>query len=160
MPESARILTNAQRRAVLVARFEEKLREVWPDGGPDGGPDESGVPFADFNELESAATTLGDETMRRVMESALESALDLPAADRPERCDDCGRKLQYSRKMKTTATIRGPVTAERDYAYCRACSRGFFPLRGRLPSSRGGAERPVAQGLRRGRLELRVPSGR
>jgi len=123
MPESAPVVTNAQRRAVLVARFEEKLGEMWPDGGGD----KSGVPFADFNDLESAATTLADETMRRVMESVLESALDLPAADRPHRCGDCGRKLQYSRKMKTTATIRGPVTAERDYAYCRACSRGFFP---------------------------------
>lgn len=124
MSESAPVVTNAQRRAVLVASFEEKLREMWPDEGPD----KRGVPFADFNELESAATTLGDETMRRVMESALESALDLHAADRPERCPDCDHKLQYSRKAKTTATIRGPVTAERDYAYCRACSRGFFPL--------------------------------
>ena len=123
MPESAPVMTNAQRRAILVAKFEERVREIWPDESPA----ERRVPFGDFNDLEAAATTLGDVTMRNVMESALQGALDLPAADRPGRCGDCGHKLQYSRKAKTTATIRGPVTAKRDYAYCRACSRGFFP---------------------------------
>jgi hypothetical protein len=123
MSDPAPVLTNAQRRAALVTRFEQRVREIWPDESPG----KRRVPFCDFNELEAAATTLGDETMRGVMESALDATLDLPAGDMPVQCPDCGRKLQYSRKAKTTATIRGPVTAERDYAYCRACCKGFFP---------------------------------
>lgn len=122
MSSTTAAATNAQRRAVLLARFEERLREIWPD--ETAGPR---VPFADFNDLEAKATILGDETTRHVMESALATAMDLPAAERPERCDECGRKLQYSRKPKTTETIRGPVRVERDYAYCRGCRRGFFP---------------------------------
>lgn len=122
MPSTTEAVTNAQRRAVLLARFEERLRELWPD-------ETAGrrVPFADFNDLEAKATILGDETTRRIMESALATAMDLPASELPERCAECGRKLQYSRKPKITETIRGPVRAERDYAYCRGCRRGFFP---------------------------------
>lgn len=122
MPVATPAVTNAERRAVLLARFEERLREVWPEETPGRR-----VPFADFNELEAKATVLGDETPRRIMESVLAAALDLPVSERPERCAECGRKLQYSRKAKTTDTIRGPVRAERDYAYCRGCRRGFFP---------------------------------
>ena len=115
-------MTNAQRRAVLVARFEERLRELWPDEAAGRR-----VPFADFNDLEAKATVLGDETTRRVMEAVLATAMDSPTSKRPERCARCGRKLQYSRKPKTTATVRGPVRVERDHAYCRACREGFFP---------------------------------
>jgi Pyruvate/2-oxoacid:ferredoxin oxidoreductase delta subunit len=115
-------MTNAERRAVLLARFEERLRELWPDEAAGRR-----VPFADFNDLEAKATILGDETTRRIMESALATAMDLPASELPERCTECGRKLQYSRKPKITETIRGPVRAERDYAYCRGCRRGFSP---------------------------------
>jgi uncharacterized protein with PIN domain len=59
--------------------------------------------------------------------STIEGALELEGADKPGRCEQCGRRLQYSRKTKTTETIRGPVRIERDYAYCRGCRRGFFP---------------------------------
>lgn len=121
MPQPA-TLTNAERRARVLARFEERLRELWPD--ETGG---RRVPFADFNDLEAKATAFGDETMRGLMESALQMALDLPAAERPELCPECGRRLQYSRKPRTTETVRGPVRVERDYAYCRGCRRGFFP---------------------------------
>ena len=48
-------MTNARRRALLVARFEERLRELWPDEVPVGR-----VPFSDFNDLELKATVLGD----------------------------------------------------------------------------------------------------
>lgn len=122
MSAATHLMTNAQRRAVLVARFEERLRELWPDE-----PCGRRIPFADFNDLEAKATVLGDETTRRVMEAALETAMDIPAPGRPERCARCGRKLQYSRKPKTTQTVRGPVRVERDHAYCRACREGFFP---------------------------------
>ena len=130
MPSITTSMTNAQRRAVLVARFEERLRELWPDETPGGR-----VPFSDFNDLELKATVLGDGMTRETMQSALEEAMELEAAEKPERCERCGKKLQYSRKTKTTETIRGPVRAERDYqerpgstgAYCRGCRRGFFP---------------------------------
>jgi hypothetical protein len=122
MPAATASMTNAQRRAILVARFEERLRGIWPDE-----PSGRRVPFADFNDLEAKATVLGDETTRRVMEAVLATAMDIPTRDRPERCSECGRKLQYSRKPKTTETVRGPVKVERDHAYCRACRKGFFP---------------------------------
>jgi len=122
MPSITASITNAQRRAVLVARFEKRLRELWPDETPGGR-----VPFSDFNDLELKATVVGDEMTRETMESALDEAMELEAAEKPGRCEQCGRKLQYSRKTKTTETIRGPVRVERDYAYCRGCRRGFFP---------------------------------
>ena len=141
MSSATASMANAQRRAILVARFEERLRELWPDE-----PGAGRIPFADFNDLEAKATVFGDATMRGLMESALKMALELPAAQRPERCSECGRKLQYSRKPKTTQTVRGPVRVERDYAYCRGCRRGFFPRREGLPSPEGTPERPAAEG--------------
>ena len=59
MPSITTSMTNAQRRAVLVARFEERLRELWPDETPGGR-----VPFSDFNDLELKATVLGDNVTR------------------------------------------------------------------------------------------------
>jgi len=111
-------ITNAQRRAMLLADFEARLREVWPDDA---------LPARNFDDLEAAATRAGDELAQKLMEATLKQAMHLPAAATPKRCPDCGRALQYSKRKRTVSTIRGPVAFERDHAYCRACRKGFFP---------------------------------
>jgi len=111
-------MTNAQRRAKLLADFEARIREVWPD-------DE--LPAANFNDLEAVATRAGDELAQRLMQETLARAMELPAARKPENCPSCGRALQYSKKKRSVGTIRGAVAFERDYAYCRGCRKGFFP---------------------------------
>lgn len=83
--------------------------------------------FANFDELEATATRTGDSLTQDMMNEALKAALELPSGERPEACPDCGRALQWSRKPRSIATIRGPVTLEREYAYCRACRKGVFP---------------------------------
>ncbi len=111
-------MTNAQRRAKLVADFEARIREIWPD---------EELPARDFDELEAVAARAGDELARRLMEETLARAMELPVRKKPGNCPTCGRALQYSKKKRSVGTIRGAVGFERDYAYCRACRKGFFP---------------------------------
>ena len=122
MTVSSAISANAVRRERVLAAIEKRLREIWPDDGPK-------VPLGvtNFNDLESVATTVGDAASCGIMAAGLSAALELDASERSERCPKCGRKLQWSCKPKTVVTIRGPVECERDYGYCRACRRGFFP---------------------------------
>ena len=51
MPAATTAMTNAERRARVLARVEERLRDLWPDEAGAGR-----IPFADFNDLEARAT--------------------------------------------------------------------------------------------------------
>ena len=130
--------TNAQRRALILAQVEARLQEVWPDEQP--APQRT---FADFDELEATAARTGDALAQALMAAGLQQALTLPAAPRPATCPDCGRALQWESKPRTVQTIRGPVGLQRDYGYCRACRRGFFPRGTKLSLTAAPAERPV-----------------
>jgi len=122
MPAISVPVTNGYRRRQLLNAMEARLKEIWPD---DGKP--AAKQIGSFDDVEAFATRVGDAATCQIMEDLLKWALNLPIEDRPERCDKCGRKLQYSRKRRTITGIRGPVTFEREYAYCRGCRNGFFP---------------------------------
>jgi uncharacterized protein with PIN domain len=102
--------------------MDARLKEIWPDGGKPAP-----MHIGGFDDVEAYATQVGDAATCQIMEDLLQYALNLPIEHRPERCEKCGRKLQYSRKSRTISGIRGPVTFEREYAYCRKCRSGFFP---------------------------------
>ena len=122
MPAITVPATNSERRRRVLEAMDARLREIWPDGGKPAAKHIGG-----FDDLEAYATRVGDAATCEIMEDLLQYALSLPIEHRPERCDKCGRKLQYSRKSRTISGIRGPVTFEREYAYCRKCRNGFFP---------------------------------
>jgi hypothetical protein len=136
--------SNAQRRALVLAHVEAKLKDIWPDKVPEGRRT-----FADFDALEAAATRTGDSLAQTLMEEGLREALQASGEDRPDHCARCGRKLQWSQKAHGVQTIRGPVRVEREYGYCRACERGFFPLGRALSAGGGAAERAAAAGIER-----------
>ena len=119
MSASAPAASNAERRAQILALFEARLRDVWPDDG---------LPARNFNDLEAIATRTGDGIAQELMNATLRQALELPASARPEHCPKCGTTLQWSKKPRTVVTIRGPVTFERDYGHCRECRKGFLSL--------------------------------
>ena len=123
------VTNNAQRRALVLARVEAKLKEIWPDELPAGQRT-----YGDFDALEAVATRSGDALARTLMEEGLREALQVAEENLPERCTGCGRKLQWSEKAHGLQTIRGPVEVQRQYGYCRACAHGFFPLRRTLPA--------------------------
>ena len=122
-PMPADILTNAQRRSAVLARFEERLHDIWPDGVEPAGPG-----FASFDDLEAAATVTGDAIARELMEQEIKRAVALPETAIPERCDECGTKLKRVEVSKAVATIRGPVRMSRLWCQCRKCRKAFFPL--------------------------------
>ena len=122
MPSVQPFLTNAKRRSLMLETLDDRLKEFFPDDG-----DAPAKKVRGFDDVELYATLIGDATTCRIMEELLHYGLTLPVQDRPERCDECGRKLQYSMRKKTIMGIRGPVTFEREYAYCRKCRSGFFP---------------------------------
>ena len=145
MPATAPTPTsNAQRRALILSQVEGKLKELWPDELPEGRR-----PFSDFDALEAAATRTGDSLAQTLMEEGLREALQASGADGREHCATCGRKLQWSQKAHSVQTIRGPIRAEREHGYCRACERGFFPLGRALSAGRAPAERTTAAGAQR-----------
>lgn len=113
-------MTNAERRAAVMAKVEAKLREIWPD-------EVAERKFADFDELEAMAVRTGDHLSQEVMSEGLSEALAVATEKREEVCPQCGRKLQWSKVDRRISTIRGPVKLKRDYGYCRGCGRGFFP---------------------------------
>jgi hypothetical protein len=137
---------NAQRRALILARVEARLKELWPDELPEGQRT-----FANFDALEAVATRTGDSLARTLMEEGLREAVKSSDEDRPEHCARCGRKLQWSQKPHGVQTIRGPVEVEREYGYCRACERGFFPLGRALSAGRAPAECASTASLERTR---------
>jgi len=119
----ADILTNAQRRAAVLAKFEAELHEVWPDGAEPTGPG-----FASFDELEAAAAMTGDAIARELMEQEITRAVALPEDEVPERCDECGTKLKRVEIRRGVTTIRGPVKLSRLWCHCRKCRKAFFPI--------------------------------
>jgi hypothetical protein len=140
------ITSNAQRRALILTQVEARLQEIWPDELLKGQRT-----FADFDALEAVATRAGDTLARTLMEEGLREVMPLLAEERLEYCAKCGRKLQWSEQPHSLQTIRGPVQLKRDYGYCRACERGFFPLRGALSVGRTSAKCTLAAGAQRTR---------
>ena len=112
--------TNAEVRAAVLARVDERLREMFPDGRP-------AAAVASFDELEAAAAMTGDALARELMEQALRTVLGAADAGPPERCPDCGTRLKHVEMPKEIATIRGLVGASRVWCHCRKCRKGFFP---------------------------------
>jgi hypothetical protein len=115
--------TNAEIRSRLMAKYEKRLREAFPDEGPP----RAGA-FADFNEIEAAGVRVGDATAAEFMEEAIDRSLDLSEFDLPKRCPKCGRALKHIRVPRSIATIRGLVGLRRIHCYCKRCKEGFFPL--------------------------------
>ena len=113
-------MTNAERRAAVIAKVEARLREIWPDESAERT-------FASFDDLEAVAVRTGDRLSQEVMSAGLSEALAVAVEKREAVCPQCGRALQWSKVSKGIATIRGPVKLKRDYGYCRGCRRGFFP---------------------------------
>jgi len=118
--ELGREMTNAERRAVVMAKVEARLQEIWPDQ-----PGER--TFGSFDDLEAMAVRTGDGLSQEVMVAGVGDALADAGADRGSDCPRCGHALQWTKIPRIIATIRGPVRVERDYGYCRSCQHRFFP---------------------------------
>ena len=117
---SAAAGSNAEVRTAVLARVDERLHEMFPDGRP-------AAAVSSFDDLEAAAAVTGDALARELMEQAIRSVLALPDASPPERCPACGTKLKHVEMPKAVATIRGLVGASRVWCHCRKCRKGFFP---------------------------------
>ena len=145
MPATLPVVTNnAQRRALVLRQVEAKLQEIWPDELP-----KEQHTFADFDALEAVATRTGDALAQTLIEECLRQTLPLLEKELPECCQKCGRKLQWKKVACSLQTIRGPVKFVRDHGYCRACERGFFPLRGILSAGDAPAECAGTAGAQR-----------
>jgi hypothetical protein len=118
--ELGREMTNAERRAAVMAKVEARLQEIWPDK-----PGER--TFGSFDDLEAMAVRTGDSLSQEVMAAGIGDALAEAGGARDSVCPRCGHALQWAKIPKTIATIRGPVRIERDYGYCRSCQHRFFP---------------------------------
>lgn len=112
--------SNAEVRAAVLARVDERLHEMFPVG-------QAAAAVSSFDELEAAATVAGDALARELMQEALKSVLALGDASPPERCPDCGTKLKHVEMPREIATIRGLVGASRVWCSCRKCRKSFFP---------------------------------
>ena len=112
--------SNAEVRAAVLIKVDERLHEMFPVGQP-------AAAVSSFDELEAAATVTGDVLARELMQEALKSVLAVKDASPPERCPDCGTKLKHVEMPKTIATIRGLVGASRVWCKCRKCRKAFFP---------------------------------
>lgn len=115
MPE----LSNAERRAGVLAQIEEELKLLLPDEGAPA--------VKSFDDLEALAVHLGDALACSAMTRTLEHVFTLPQCTKQGRCK-CGRKLIWSDKPRTLQTVRGEISVTRLHGYCRVCERGFFPL--------------------------------
>ncbi len=112
--------SNAEVRAAVLVKVDERLHEMFPDGRP-------AAAVSSFDDLEARAAVTGDALARELMQQAIRSVLALPDASPPERCPDCGTKLKHLEMPKEVATIRGLVGASRVWCHCRKCRKGFFP---------------------------------
>lgn len=114
MPE----ISNAVRRAEVLAQVEKELKRLLPD---------EGVPSVrSFDDLEAAAVRMGDALACSAMTRTLDNVFTLPQCTKQGRCK-CGRNLIWSDKPRTLQTVRGEITVTRLHGYCRVCERGFFP---------------------------------
>ena len=114
MPE----MTNALRRAEVLAQIETELKVLLPDEGSSA--------VRTFDDLEAVAVRMGDALACQTMTKTLEHVLTLPQCTKQGRCK-CGRNLSWSDKPRTLETVRGSITITRLHGYCRVCERGFFP---------------------------------
>jgi uncharacterized protein with PIN domain len=75
--------------------------------------------------MEVIALKVGQAVKERIMQ---ELVAGTPEPEAVERCEACGGQLRRKGKRKKwIATQAGEVQVERDYYYCEACQRGFFP---------------------------------
>jgi hypothetical protein len=114
MPE----ISNAERRAEVLAQMEKELKLLLPDEGVSS--------VRSFDDLEAVAVRMGDALACSAMTRTLENVFTLPQCTKQGRCK-CGRNLIWSDKPRTVQTVRGPVNVTRLHGYCRVCERGFFP---------------------------------
>jgi hypothetical protein len=113
-------MTNAERRAAVIAKIEARLVEVWPDK-----PGER--TFGSFDDLEAMAVRAGDSVSQEVMAAGIGEALADGVVERDCACPRCGHGLQWTKIPRIIVTIRGPARIEQDYGYCRSCRHRFFP---------------------------------
>ena len=59
------VMSNAARRAAVLAEMEKRLKDIWPDGDLPARSAHS------FDDLEAVATRTGDAVARELMEGAL-----------------------------------------------------------------------------------------
>jgi len=113
-------MTNAERRAAVMAKVKSRLLEIWPD-------EPVGRTFGSFDDLEAVAVRTGDSLSQEVMAVGVSEAMAEAGGARASACPQCGHALQWSKIPRVIATIRGPVRIEREYGYCRSCQHRFFP---------------------------------
>lgn len=97
--------SNAEVRAAVLARVDERLHEMFPDGRP-------AAAVSSFDDLEAAAAVTGDAVARELMEQAIRSVLALPDASPPERCPTCGTKLKHVEMPQGGRHHQGPRRRE------------------------------------------------
>jgi hypothetical protein len=151
-PLQTELSVNAGIRGKLLAQYEERLKQLFPDHN-------GVVPLSSFDAIEAAAVRGGDETARSLMSQALSESMLLPKCTKQGRCK-CGRNLQWSDKPRSIETVRGPVTVTRLHGYCRVCERGFFPLRPEAAATGAPSKSALAPGAQRNGQRRRVPRRR
>lgn len=108
-------MTPEELRTGLLAEVEAQVKE---------GMSGEGAPQT-LSEMEAIALSIGQAVKERVMQE-LVAATPEPSA--LVHCEGCGGKLRYKgKRQKWVATQAGEVQVKRDYYYCGACGRGFFP---------------------------------
>ena len=152
LPVQTELSVNAGIRAKLLAQYEDRLKQLFPDNN-------GAAPLASFDAIEAAAVRSGDETARSLMSQALSESMLLPKCTKQGRCK-CGRNLQWPDKPRTIETVRGPVTVTRLHGYCRVCERGFFPLGADAAAAGTLAKSALAPGAQRNGQRRRVPRRR
>jgi uncharacterized protein with PIN domain len=108
-------MTAEELRQRLLAEVEGQVKDIMSGAG---------VPQT-LSEMEAIALSIGQAVKERVMQELV------AAAAKPSemaQCEECSGKVPYKgKRRKWVATQAGEVQVERDYYYCAACGRGFFP---------------------------------
>jgi uncharacterized protein with PIN domain len=108
-------MTPEELRTRLLAEVEARLKEAM---SMEGAPQT-------LSEMEAMTLKIGQAVKERMMQEFVTAAAEPEGA---QRCEACGGKLRRKGKRKKwVATQAGEVQVERDYYYCEACQRGFFP---------------------------------
>ncbi len=111
--------TREQRQAKLQAKANELINRLldWTD--------QTDQP--DLSQIEDEVLALREE----LGESMLHAILAAQEAEQPAAvpsCPQCGQPLEAKgHRPHQTVTRVGEVTLSREYYYCPACQRGFFP---------------------------------
>jgi hypothetical protein len=113
--ERKQAMTAEELRTRLLAEVEAKLKEAMSG---ERAPQT-------LSEMEVIAQKVGQAVKERIMQ---ELVTGTPEPEGVEQCEGCGGQLRRKgKRQKWIATQAGEVQVERDYYYCEACRRGFFP---------------------------------